>query len=77
MRKSTHFFGPPLYSQVLKQLDKSKTLQISKDLGVEGYTKFLDSQHETPASMPPKLTLFDLSGLGMEKTKSQPHKFCD
>lgn len=39
MGKSTHFIGQPLYSQVIKLLDKSKILQISQDLGGERYTK--------------------------------------
>ena len=39
MSKSTHFIGQPLYSQVIKLLDKSKILQISQDLGGEHYTK--------------------------------------
>ena len=39
MSKSTHFFVQPLYSQVIKLLDKSKILQISQDLGGERYTK--------------------------------------
>ena len=39
MGKSTHFIGQPLYSQVIKLLDKSKILQISQDLGGEHYTK--------------------------------------
>lgn len=39
MSKSTHFIGQPLYSQVIKLLDKSKILQISQDMGGERYTK--------------------------------------
>ena len=39
MSKSKHFIGQPLYSQVVKLLDKSKILQISQDLGGERYTK--------------------------------------
>lgn len=39
MSKSTHFIGQPLYSQVIKLLDKSKILQISQEKGGEHYTK--------------------------------------
>ena len=39
MGKSTHFIGQPLYSQVIKLLDKSKILQISQEQGGEHYTK--------------------------------------
>ena len=39
MGKSTHFIGQPLYVQVIKLLDKSKILQISREYGGERYTK--------------------------------------
>ncbi len=39
MSKSTHFIGQPVYSQVIKLLDKSKILQISQENGGEHYTK--------------------------------------
>ena len=39
MGKSTHFIGQPMYNQVIKLLDKSKILQISRELGRERYTK--------------------------------------
>ncbi len=43
MSKSTHFIGQPLYSQVIKMLDKSKILQISRKNGGERYTKRFDA----------------------------------
>lgn len=39
MGKSTHFIGQPMYNQVLKLLDKSKILRISREKGGERYTK--------------------------------------
>ena len=39
MGKSTHFIGQPMYNQVIKLLDKSKVLQISRQNGGERYTK--------------------------------------
>ena len=39
MGKGTHFSGQPLYGQVIKLLDKSKILQISRENGGERYTK--------------------------------------
>lgn len=42
MGKSTHFSGQPLYSQVIKLLDKSKVLQISREHGGERYIKRFD-----------------------------------
>ena len=37
--KSSHFIGQPMYSQVIKLLDKSRILQISRENGGERYTK--------------------------------------
>lgn len=42
MGKSTHFLGQPLYSQLIKLLDKSQILQISRNNGGERYTKRFD-----------------------------------
>ena len=42
MGKSTHFSGQPLYGQVIKLLDKSKIIQISRENGGERYTKRFD-----------------------------------
>ena len=39
MGKSSHFSGQPLYGQVIKLLDKSKILEISRENGGERYTK--------------------------------------
>ena len=39
MGKSTHFFGHPMYNQLLKLLDKSEILKISRENGGERYTK--------------------------------------
>jgi len=42
MGKSTHFIGQPLYSQVIKLLDKAKILRISREHGGERYIKRFD-----------------------------------
>lgn len=42
MGKSTHFFGQPVYGQLIKLLDKAKILQISRDMGGERYVKSFD-----------------------------------
>lgn len=39
MSKSSHFFGQPMYGQVIKLLDKSKILELSRENGGERYTK--------------------------------------
>ena len=43
MGKSTHFSGQPLYGQVIKLLDKSKILEISREKGGERYVKRFDA----------------------------------
>lgn len=43
MGKSTHFLGQPLYGQVIKLLDKSKILEISRKNGGERYIKRFDA----------------------------------
>ena len=47
MSKDSHFTGLPVYSQVLKLLDKEKILQISRETkGSEAYVKRFDGyQH--------------------------------
>ena len=43
MSKDSHFTGQPVYSQVLKLLDKDKILQISRETqGSEAYVKRFD-----------------------------------
>ncbi len=42
MGKSTHFTGQPLYGQVIKLLDRSKILQISRENDGERHTKRFD-----------------------------------
>ncbi|MDD7405248.1 MAG: DUF4372 domain-containing protein, partial [Bacteroidales bacterium] len=39
MGKSNHFSGQPLYSQVIKLLNKTKILCFSRENGGERYTK--------------------------------------
>ena len=43
MGKSSHFIGQPLYGQVIKLLDKSRILQISREKGAEKYIKRFDA----------------------------------
>ena len=42
MGKSNHFSGQPLYSQVIKLLNKAKILHFSNERGGERYTKRFD-----------------------------------
>ena len=45
MSKDSHFTGQPVYSQVLKLLDKEKILQISRETKrSEAYVNFTGQQ---------------------------------
>ena len=43
MGKSSHFLGQPLYGQVIKLLDKSEILEMSRENGGERYIKRFDA----------------------------------
>ena len=42
MGKSTHFFGQPVYCQLIKALDHDKIIEISRRNGGERYVKSFD-----------------------------------
>lgn len=42
MSKSTHFFGQPVYGQLVKSLDREEILKMSKKHGGEKYVKSFD-----------------------------------
>jgi hypothetical protein len=42
MSKSTHFFGQPVYGQLIKSLDRAKIVEISRKNGGEKYVKSFD-----------------------------------
>ena len=42
MGKSTHFFGQPVYGQLIKSLDHDKIVEISRKHGGERYVKSFD-----------------------------------
>ena len=39
MGKSTHFFGQPVYGQLIKSLDREKIIELSRKNGGEKYIK--------------------------------------
>ena len=45
MSKSTHFFGQPVYGQLIKSLDKEKIIEMSRKHGGEKYVKSFDGWH--------------------------------
>lgn len=42
MSKSTHFFGQPVYGQLIKSLDRTKIVEMSRKNGGEKYVKSFD-----------------------------------
>ena len=42
MGKSTHFFGQPVYGQLIKSLDRAKIVEMSRKNGGERYVKGFD-----------------------------------
>ncbi len=42
MSKSTHFFGQPVYGQLIKSLDRTKIIEMSRKNGGEKYVKSFD-----------------------------------
>ncbi len=42
MSKSTHFFGQPVYGQLIKSLDRAKIVEMSRKNGGERYVKNFD-----------------------------------
>ena len=42
MGKSTHFFGQPVYGQLIKSLDRDKIVEMSRKNGGEKYVKSFD-----------------------------------
>ncbi len=42
MGKSTHFFGQPVYGQLIKSLDRDKIVEMSRQNGGERYVKSFD-----------------------------------
>ena len=45
MNKGTHFFGQPVYVQLIKCLNKEKIIEMSRNHGGERYVKSLDGWH--------------------------------
>ncbi|GAB6976462.1 hypothetical protein JCM15124A_13690 [Prevotella falsenii] len=77
MSKDSHFSGQPVYSQVLKLLDKDKILQISrKTQGSEAYVKHFDGYKHLVVMLFGVLKHFDSLReleIGM---KAEAHKLC-
>ena len=59
MGKSSHFSGQPLYGQVIKLLDRSKILEISREKGGERYVKRFDAWTHTVTMLYAVIMRFD------------------
>ncbi len=59
MGKSTHFFGQPVYGQLIKSLDRDKVLKISRKNGGEKYVKSFDGYTHLLIMLPTVIMRFD------------------
>ena len=76
MGKSIHFSGQPLYSQVIKLLDKSKILQISRKYGGEHYVKRFDGWTHLIVMLYAVIMRFDSLREIMASIQAEARKLC-
>lgn len=76
MGKSIHFSGQPLYSQVIKLLDKSKILQTSRKYGGEYYVKRFDGWTHLVVMLYAVIMRFDSLREIMPSIQAEARKLC-
>ena len=76
MGKSIHFSGQPLYSQVIKLLDKSKILQTSRKYGGEHYVKRFDGWTHLVVMLYAVIMRFDSLREIMASIQAEARKLC-
>ena len=76
MGKSIHFSGQPLYSQVIKLLDKSKILQISRKYGGKYYIKRFDGWTHLVVMLYAVIMRFDSLREIMASLQAEARKLC-
>lgn len=76
MGKSIHFSGQPLYSQVIKLLDKSKILQTSRKYGGEHYVKRFDGWTHLVVMLYAVIMRFDSLREIMPSIQAEARKLC-
>lgn len=76
MGKSIHFSGQPLYSQVIKLLDKQKILQISRKHGGEHYVKRFDCWTHLIVMLYAVIMRFDSLREIMASMQAEARKLC-
>lgn len=76
MGKSTHFSGQPLFNQIIKLLDKSKVLEISRNYGGERYVKSLDGWTHTVVMLYASIMRFDSLREIAASLQAEARKLC-
>ena len=59
MGKSTHFFGQPVYGQLINSLDHDKIVEMSRSMGGERYVKSFDGWHHLLSMLYAVIMRFD------------------
>ena len=76
MGKSTHFSGQPLYCQVIKLLDKSTILRLSREYGGEHYVKRFDIWTHLVVMLYAVIMRFDSLREIMASLQAESRKLC-
>ena len=76
MGKSTHFSGQPLYCQVIKLLDKSRILRLSREYGGEHYVKRFDIWTHLVVMLYAVIMRFDSLREIMPSIQAEARKLC-
>lgn len=76
MGKSTHFSGQPLYCQVIKLLDKSTILRLSRESGGEHYVKRFDIWTHLVVMLYAVIMRFDSLREIMASLQAESRKLC-
>ena len=76
MGKSTHFSGQPLYCQVIKLLDKSTILRLSRKYGGEHYVKHFDAWTHLVVMLYAVIMRFDSLREIMASLQAESRKLC-
>lgn len=76
MGKSTHFSGQPLFNQIIKLLDKSEVLEISRNYGGERYVKSFDGWTHTVVMLYAAIMRFDSLREIVASLQAEARKLC-
>lgn len=76
MGKSTHFREQPLYCQVIKLLDKSTILRLSRKYGGEHYVKYFNIWTHLVIMLYAVIMRFDSLWEIIASLQAESHKLC-